>query len=86
MLYQNISILGFRELSANIDFLQINIPTDYKDIYLAISIMHSSLNLDLGILTRYAKQAGIFCYQPKEIKHQEIPPTLQESKNVIKCI
>lgn len=66
---KNVSILGYRELSANIDFLQINIAVDYKDIYLAISIMHSSLNLDLYILTRYAKQAGFFWYQPKEIKH-----------------
>lgn len=42
---------------------------DYEDIYLAISIIHSSLNLDLYILTRYAKQTGFFWYQPKEIKH-----------------
>jgi hypothetical protein len=42
---------------------------DYKDIYLAVSIMHSSLNLDLDILTRYAKQAGFLSYQLEEIKH-----------------
>lgn len=42
---------------------------DYKYIYLAINIIHSSLNLDPDILTRYAKQADFFCYRPKKIKH-----------------